>query len=97
MPSPTSVIPMLRYDYAPALAFLEPHDLEALQPRLEAAHKMLLEQTGPGHEMLGWRELLLKPNDALLETLDATAAEIREQADVFLCLGIGGSYLEPGL
>jgi glucose-6-phosphate isomerase len=93
MPSPTSVIPMLRYDYAPALAFLEPHDLEALQPRLEAAHKMLLEQTGPGHEMLGWRELLLKPNDALLETLDATAAEIREQADVFLCLGIGGSYL----
>ncbi|CAM3217237.1 glucose-6-phosphate isomerase [Rhodothermus bifroesti] len=84
---------MLRYDYAPALAFLEPHDWEAIHPRLEAAQKMLLEHTGPGHEMLGWRELLRKPDDALLEMLDATAAEIREQADVFLCLGIGGSYL----
>ncbi len=84
---------MLRYDFSPALSFLEAHDLDALRPQTEAAHRMLLERTGPGREMLGWRDLLLEPDDALLEDLDATAAEIREQADVFLCLGIGGSYL----
>lgn len=84
---------MIRYDFSTALSFLEVHDLEALRPRLEMAHRMLLERTGPGHEMLGWRDLLLEPDDALLEDIDATAAEIREQADVFLSLGIGGSYL----
>ncbi len=84
---------MIRYDFSTALSFLEAHDLDALRPQTEAAHRMLLERTGPGHEMLGWRDLLLEPDDALLEDLDATAAEIREQADVFLCLGIGGSYL----
>lgn len=84
---------MIRYDFSPALSFLEAHDLDALRPRVEAAHRMLLERTGPGSEMLGWRDLLREPDDALLEGIDATAAEIREQADVFLCLGIGGSYL----
>ncbi|WP_054684791.1 glucose-6-phosphate isomerase [Rhodothermus marinus] len=84
---------MIRYDLSTALSFLEAHDLEAVRPRAEAAHRMLLERTGPGHEMLGWRDLLLQPDDALLEDIDTTAAEIREQADVFLCLGIGGSYL----
>ncbi|WP_412061452.1 glucose-6-phosphate isomerase [Rubrivirga sp. IMCC45206] len=43
--------------------------------------------------MLGWRSLLLDPDDALLESVLATAEEIRERADVLLCIGIGGSYL----
>ncbi|MDQ7039640.1 MAG: glucose-6-phosphate isomerase [Rhodothermus sp.] len=84
---------MIRYDFSTALPFLELPNLEVLRSRTEVVHRMLLERTGPGHEMLGWRDLLLDPDDALLEDLDATAAEIRERADVFLCLGIGGSYL----
>src|SRR5690606_19426896 len=36
---------------------------------------------------------LLDPTGALLGDIEATAAEIRERADVFLCVGIGGSYL----
>ncbi|WP_412069329.1 glucose-6-phosphate isomerase [Rubrivirga sp. IMCC43871] len=44
-------------------------------------------------DMLGWRSLLLDPDDALLESVLATAEEIRERADVLLCIGIGGSYL----
>ena len=44
-------------------------------------------------EMLGWRDLLLEPDDALLERIAEVADEIRERADVLLCIGIGGSYL----
>jgi len=43
--------------------------------------------------MLGWRDLLLDPDDALIEDIEATAARLRRDADVLLCLGIGGSYL----
>ncbi|WP_457652031.1 glucose-6-phosphate isomerase [Rhodocaloribacter sp.] len=84
---------MLRFDPAPAHTFLEPDALDRLRPRVEAAHRAVLEKSGAGSEFLGWRELLLDPNDALLEDLAATAAEIRRNADVFLCIGIGGSYL----
>ena len=43
--------------------------------------------------MLGWRDMLLAPDDALLERVAEIADEIRERADVLLCIGIGGSYL----
>ncbi|QXD13804.1 glucose-6-phosphate isomerase [Rhodocaloribacter litoris] len=84
---------MLRFDPTPVDAFIEKSALETLRPRVEAAHRALIEKTGAGHEFTGWRDLLLSPNDALLEDLAATAAEIRERADVLVCIGIGGSYL----
>lgn len=84
---------MLRLDIASALPFLDDHALDQLQSRVEAAHRTLLEKSGAGNDFLGWRDLLLEPNDALIEDLEATAAEIRQRADVLLCIGIGGSYL----
>ncbi len=84
---------MLRFDADAALPFLEDGALARLRPRVEAAHLAVLGKTGAGSEYLGWRDLLLAPNDALLEDLAATAAAIRQDADVLVCIGIGGSYL----
>lgn len=84
---------MLRLDTRNAQPFLDDGALNQLRPRVEAAHQALLGKTGAGSEYLGWRDLLLTPNDALLENLEATAAAIRADADVLLCIGIGGSYL----
>ena len=84
---------MLRLDTRNALPFLDDGALDGLRPRVEAAHQTLLGKTGAGNDYLGWRDLLLDPNDALLEDLAATAEAIRADADVLLCIGIGGSYL----
>lgn len=85
---------MLRLDIDLARPFLDdPDALETLRPRTEAAHQAVLNKSGAGSDYLGWRDLLLDPNDALLEDIASTAAEIRRDADVFLSLGIGGSYL----
>lgn len=78
-------------DRSRALPFLS--DRAAVDERLMAAHRRVLGGTTESPEMLGWRSLLLDPDDALLESLAQTAAEIRERADVLLCIGIGGSYL----
>jgi glucose-6-phosphate isomerase len=83
----------LRLDYNNVAPFLEGDALSELRPRVEAAHQTMLDKKGAGHDMLGWRDLLLDPNDALLEDLESKAAEIRSEADVLLCIGIGGSYL----
>lgn len=65
----------------------------ALLDEAAAAHKSLIDKTGAGSEFTGWRDLLEHPNDALLENITQTAEEIRANADVLVCIGIGGSYL----
>ncbi len=84
---------MLHLDATALTSFLAPDALDRLHPRVVAAHRALLDKSGPGSAFLGWRDLLLAPNDALLEDIAATAAAIRRDADVLVCIGIGGSYL----
>lgn len=84
---------MIRLDDDRARPFFADDALENLRPQLEDAHRKVLDGSGEGGEMLGWRRLLHDPNDALLEDLTDTAEEIRRRADVLVCIGIGGSYL----
>ena len=84
---------MIQLETQHALSFLNDGARDDIRPAVEAAHRQVLEGTGPGSEFLGWRDLVTDPNDALLEDIQATATEIRERADVLVCIGIGGSYL----
>jgi len=84
---------MITFSFESASSFVEPHVSSGLRARAEGAHKALLEETGAGREWLGWRRILNDPNDALLEQISTLAEEIRGEADVLVCIGIGGSYL----
>ena len=66
---------------------------DALSEQVWVAHARVLDGSGAGSEFLGWRDLLLDPNDALIEDIVSTAERIRREADVLVCIGIGGSYL----
>lgn len=84
---------MIQFDDRRARSFLSGDGYGALWPEVENAHQAVLTKTGPGNDMLGWRDLLLDPDDALLEDIERTADHLRRHADILLCLGIGGSYL----
>lgn len=84
---------MLHFDFSGTDALLPEPDRQRLLPRAEAAHNALLDGTGKGATWLGWRHMLADPNDALLDQVEQVALEIRERADVLVCIGIGGSYL----
>jgi len=84
---------MIRLDGSRAADFLPDGALHDLQPALHDAHQSVLDKSGAGSDMLGWRDLLTDPDDALLGDIETTAAELRRDADVLVCLGIGGSYL----
>lgn len=84
---------MLKLDTSLVYPFVDESARQNLQPRLEAAHRALLQKTGAGNDFLGWQDLLASPDEALLHEIETVAAEIRERADVLLCIGIGGSYL----
>lgn len=68
-------------------------DRASVDDRVAEAHRRVIGGTTESPDMLGWRRMLLAPDDALLESVSETAAEIRNRADVLLCIGIGGSYL----
>ena len=84
---------MIHLDHSRADSFLDNNAWERLLPRIVAAHEALVSGTGAGNEWLGWRRILLEPNDALLEEISNIGEEIRAEADVVVCIGIGGSYL----
>jgi glucose-6-phosphate isomerase len=84
---------MIRLDAAPALEHLPDGALGSIRDEARAAHRTLVGGTGAGSDALGWRSLLLEPDDALLADIETTAARIRDRADVLVCIGIGGSYL----
>ncbi len=84
---------MLQLNTENTRPFVSSDRLESIRGLVETAHDAVLKKTGPGSEFLGWRDLVLDPNDALIEDIIATATRIRADADVLVCVGIGGSYL----
>ncbi len=68
-------------------------DIEALQGAARASLAKLTDGTGLGADFLGWVKLPTTNPDALLDDITATAASLRENCDVVVCIGIGGSYL----
>ena len=73
--------------------FIKESEYEEIQPEITAAHKTLLEKTGEGSDFLGWITL---PDDYDKEEfvrIKAAAKKIQKSCDVFIVIGIGGSYL----
>jgi len=59
----------------------------------KAAVKTLLEGTGAGNDYLGWVRLHQETPSSLLDSINATASRLRENCEVVVAVGIGGSYL----
>ncbi len=84
---------MIQINTEKAKQFLDNGKFQTSYRKAEESLTRIQNGTGEGAEWLGWRDLLAEPNDAILEQLDSLAADIREDADVFIVCGIGGSYL----
>ena len=59
------------------------------------AHMMLTEGTGAGSDYLGWMQLPTEEETDEIRRIREAAKTIRETSDVFVVIGIGGSYLGP--
>ncbi len=68
-------------------------DLLAIETEVAAAHEKLVEGTGEGAEYRGWMDLPVRGSEAELERIRKAAEKIREDSDICVVVGIGGSYL----
>lgn len=62
-------------------------------PAVKAAHDSLHSRTGAGSDFLGWLDLPVNYDKAEFNRIKAAAKRIREQSDILVVIGIGGSYL----
>lgn len=73
--------------------FVSDDEIEIMKDKVYEAHDMLENKTGAGSNMLGWLKLPEERNDEEIERIKKAADKIQKQADVFIVVGIGGSYL----
>jgi glucose-6-phosphate isomerase len=81
---------MLRLDFSHAV---EKTQLKAYQDQVDVYHQNLVHKTGLGSDFLGWTTWPFDYDQAEFERVKSLAKTIREQADVLVVCGIGGSYL----
>lgn len=84
---------MLKIDLTNLKGFLPENWLDSRLDALERARAMLEKGNGPGGEFTGWVGLPRDFDREELGRVKAAAAKIRQDSDVLVVVGIGGSYL----
>ncbi len=83
----------IRLDITKATQFLGAEALAAYEPQVKAAQEALEQGTCPGNDFLGWLHLPSSITTEFIAELNATAQSLRENCEVVVVAGIGGSYL----
>ena len=73
--------------------FISQHEYEAMEPQVKTAHEQLMHKTGLGNDFLGWVTLPQDYDKEEFARIKAAAKKVQSNSDVFVVIGIGGSYL----
>ena len=74
-------------------SFINEEEYKAIYPQVEAAHNQLEAKNGPGNDFLGWMYLPRDYDKEEFARIKEAARKIREDSEVLVVAGIGGSYL----
>ena len=83
----------IQLDITKASQFLNADAIAAYEPKVKAAQEALENGTCPGNDFLGWLHLPSSITSDFIGELNATAQVLRENCEVVVVAGIGGSYL----
>ena len=73
--------------------FISSHEVENIAPQVRTAHDVLHSGKGPGGEFTGWVNLPTEYDKEEFSRIKAAAKRIQKNSEVFIVIGIGGSYL----
>lgn len=83
----------IKLNYSNMLPFLAEGELDAALLRAEEAHKQILNGSGRGSEMLGWKSLPSEMTTDMIKSLKRAASTLSDSCEVVVVIGIGGSYM----
>lgn len=73
--------------------FVKEQEIQDFAPFVALCHQRLHEKTGQGNDFLGWLSLPVDYDKEEVERVKLAAKRIRENSEVLIVVGIGGSYL----
>ncbi|MBO7179833.1 MAG: glucose-6-phosphate isomerase [Clostridia bacterium] len=74
-------------------AFVSDSDVEAIKGEVSSAVELLNKREGAGNDFLGWLDLPVNYDKEEFARIKKAAEKIRNDSDVLIVIGIGGSYL----
>ncbi len=74
-------------------SFISQDELMGFRDRVLEAHKKIHEKTGEGSDFLGWVDLPINYDKEEFQRIKIAAEKIRNETQVLVVIGIGGSYL----
>ena len=81
------------FDYSRAARFISAEEMENIAGQVMSAKDVLVNKTGAGNDFLGWIDLPVDYDKEEFDRIKKAAEKIKNDSDVLLVVGIGGSYL----
>jgi len=81
------------YDYSKASFFISDEEVKIMSKIILDAKEQLVTKTGAGNSFLGWIDLPEDYDKIEFDRILKAADKIKEDSEVLLVIGIGGSYL----
>ena len=83
----------LNFSYQFAKNFFNEDELKQIKPYVELANEVLTSKTGAGNDFLGWVDLPENYDKDEFDRIKKAAEKIKNDSEVLIVIGIGGSYL----
>ena len=83
----------IQLDYGKTLEFFGEHELEQQKDNVKAIHQTIHNGSGAGSDFLGWLDLPVDYDKEEFKRIIEAAKRVKDHSDVFVVIGIGGSYL----
>lgn len=81
------------FDYSKASTFVQEYEMENMRGLVEQAKETLVGKNGAGNDFLGWIDLPVDYDKNEFERIKKAADKIKNDSEVLVVIGIGGSYL----
>ena len=83
----------LKFNYENALGFITKDEILGYQNEIDKHYKAIYNKSGRGNDYLGWVDLPDGIDESLVSKIERVSKTLRDKSEVFVVIGIGGSYL----
>lgn len=81
------------FDYSRAMQFIGENEIASMKDIALTARDVLVKRSGAGNDFLGWIDLPVDYDKEEFARIQKAADKIKNDSDVLVVIGIGGSYL----
>jgi glucose-6-phosphate isomerase len=84
---------IIQLDLSNVKGFIPEEEILGLQPEIDLHYPSLFNKTGKGSDFLGWVDLPSGFEPELFDRIEADVTRLKKISEIFVVVGIGGSYL----